>query len=313
MKGLRRRALSRETGEEVAYLAPLPIEASPLLCLLDNVAQLLIGQLQVLRQEVCPLFGCEPLEDIQHATIIVESVRCGVREEVRRGNTESLSLLCKGCTGSNVKAREKTPLYHKFTSMLNCTTSCFFTAILVGFYKTGQQWSQVSERTYEIYIDYTKHICRLTLYKSLIHQYKHNKRAKGIKQYGLWVGSTLLTQADCRDVCVWLCVCMVVHLLMCGSQILGYSSVLMLGFKDGRYNGRVGCRCVWRAKPESLENVRHSRKHIDSYLQMSTYYQSVIFLLPHKGACSQPLKKNHHVCKQMPWLTIKTGRPCALP
>lgn len=108
------------------------------------------------------------------------------------------------------------------------------------------------------------------------------------------MGSTLLTQADCSNVCVWLCVCMVVHLLMCGSQILGYSSVLMLGFKDARYNGRVGCRCVWRARPESLENVRHSRRHIDSYLQMSTYYQSVIFLLPHKGACSQPLKKNHH-------------------
>ncbi len=30
--------------------------------------------------------------------------------------------------------------------------------------------------------------------------------------------------------------------------------------------------------------------------------------------CMQPTpKKNHHVCKQMPWLTIKTTRPCALP
>lgn len=105
------------------------------------------------------------------------------------------------------------------------------------------------------------------------------------------MGSTLLTQADCSDVCVWLCVCVVVHLLMCGSQILGYSSVLMLSFKDGRYNGRAGFRCVWRARPESQGNVWHSRRHIDSYLQMSAYYQSVIFLLPHKGACSQPLKK----------------------
>ncbi len=88
-KGLRGRALSSETGEAAvwwdAYLTPLPIEASPLLRLLDNVAQFLIGQLQVLRQEVRPLLGCEPLKDVQHATVVVESARCGVREEVRRG------------------------------------------------------------------------------------------------------------------------------------------------------------------------------------------------------------------------------------
>lgn len=88
-EGLRRRALSEETREAAAwwdaYLAPLPIEASPLLRLLDNVAQFLIGQLQVLRQEVGPLLGCEPLKDIQHAATVVESGRCGVREEVRRG------------------------------------------------------------------------------------------------------------------------------------------------------------------------------------------------------------------------------------
>lgn len=72
-----------------AYLASLPIKASPLLRLLDNIAQLLIGQLQVLRQEVRPLLGCEPLKDVQHATIVVESGRWGEREEVRRGGSSS--------------------------------------------------------------------------------------------------------------------------------------------------------------------------------------------------------------------------------
>lgn len=65
-----------------AYLAPLPIKAPPLLCFLDNVAQLLIGQFQVLRQEVGPLLGCEPLKDIQHASTVVESGRYNVRKEV---------------------------------------------------------------------------------------------------------------------------------------------------------------------------------------------------------------------------------------
>lgn len=69
--------LYRETGEAAvcrdAYLAPLPIEASPLLRLLDDVAQLLVGQLQVLRQEVGPLLGRQPLKDVQHAAIVVES------------------------------------------------------------------------------------------------------------------------------------------------------------------------------------------------------------------------------------------------
>lgn len=62
------------------YLASFPTEASPLLGLLDNVAQLLIGQFQVLRQEVGALLGCEPLKDVQHTTVVVESGRCGVRE-----------------------------------------------------------------------------------------------------------------------------------------------------------------------------------------------------------------------------------------
>lgn len=88
-KGFRRRAFSKETREAAvfqdAYLAPLPIKASPLLRLLDDVAQFLIGQFQVLRQEVRPLLGCDPLKDIQHTTTIVESGRCGMREEVRRG------------------------------------------------------------------------------------------------------------------------------------------------------------------------------------------------------------------------------------
>lgn len=44
--------------KSIAYLAPLPIKASPLLCLLDNVAQFLIGQLHILRKEVHALFGC---------------------------------------------------------------------------------------------------------------------------------------------------------------------------------------------------------------------------------------------------------------
>lgn len=81
-------------SREAAYLAPLPIEASPLLRLLDDVAQLLIGQLQVLRQEVRPLSGCEPLEDVQHATVVVESGRCGVREEVRRGLQDAILNHC---------------------------------------------------------------------------------------------------------------------------------------------------------------------------------------------------------------------------
>lgn len=67
------------------YLAPLPIEASPLLRLLYNVAQFLIGQLQVLRQKVCTLLGCEPLKDIQHAATIVESRRCGVKRKSEEG------------------------------------------------------------------------------------------------------------------------------------------------------------------------------------------------------------------------------------
>lgn len=98
-KGLRRRSLSGETEESAvwwdAYLASLPIEASPLLRFLDNVAQFLIGQLQVLRQEVRPLLGCEPLKDVQHATAVVESARCGVRERKwgRGGGSRSDAIL----------------------------------------------------------------------------------------------------------------------------------------------------------------------------------------------------------------------------
>lgn len=62
------------------HLAPLPAEASPLLRLPDDVAQLPIGQLQVVRQEVGPVLGREPLEDVQHAAVVVESERCGARE-----------------------------------------------------------------------------------------------------------------------------------------------------------------------------------------------------------------------------------------
>lgn len=67
-----------------SYLAPLAAEASPLLCLLDNVAQLLNGQLQVVRQEVGPVLGREPLEDVQHAAVVVESGRCGAGERRER-------------------------------------------------------------------------------------------------------------------------------------------------------------------------------------------------------------------------------------
>lgn len=159
-----------------------------------------------------------------------------------------------------------------------------FTVILAGFMEqVKSQWSQLAGRIHESFIDYPKHVRCV----SVMHQFKHNERAKGIKQIGLWVGSTLLTQADCSYVCVWLCVCVVVHLLMCGSQILGYSSVLMPSFKDGRCNGRAGCRCVWRDWPESQENVWRSRRRIDSYLQMSSHHQSVIFLFATQG-CMQP-------------------------
>lgn len=65
------------------YLASLPIQASPLLCFLHNVAQFLDGHFQVLWKEIIALFGCEPLKDIQHATIIVESVRRGARQEIK--------------------------------------------------------------------------------------------------------------------------------------------------------------------------------------------------------------------------------------
>lgn len=62
-----------------AYLAPLSIEASPLLCFLDNVAQLLVGQLHILRQEIHPFFGCQPLKDVKHTAIVVKSGRHGVK------------------------------------------------------------------------------------------------------------------------------------------------------------------------------------------------------------------------------------------
>lgn len=83
----------------------------------------------------------------------------------------------------------------------------------------------------------------------------------------------------------------VVYPLMCGSPILGSSSVVKPGFKDGRCNWRVVCRCVWRDRPESQGIIWHSRRGIDSYLQMSSHHQSVIFPLPHTGARSQSLKK----------------------
>lgn len=68
-----------------AHLAPLTIEAPPLLGLLHNVVKFLIGQLQVLRQEVRPLFGREPLKDVQHTPVVVESRRCGVRRGSEEG------------------------------------------------------------------------------------------------------------------------------------------------------------------------------------------------------------------------------------
>ena len=57
------------------YLTPLALESSPLLRLLDNVAQLLIGQLQVPRQEVVSLPGTEALKGVQHAAVVMESGR----------------------------------------------------------------------------------------------------------------------------------------------------------------------------------------------------------------------------------------------
>ena len=63
-----------------SYLTPLAVESSPLLRFLDNVAQLLIGQLQVPRQEVVSLPGTEALKGVQHTAVVVESGRRGGKE-----------------------------------------------------------------------------------------------------------------------------------------------------------------------------------------------------------------------------------------
>lgn len=57
----------------MAHLASLSVEAAPLLGILDDVIQFLVGHLQVPKYEVGSLRRVEALEDVQQAALVVES------------------------------------------------------------------------------------------------------------------------------------------------------------------------------------------------------------------------------------------------